>query len=183
MGKKRNKQRKDKLKKETPLETGISRVLVLGKMKWSTGLTMSKLGDSNECLFIPTEGECNRAAPPRRWAAGPALRLPAFVPSQRTECQYRASLQLPLLKVGYGSVAPCLVGLCSFCFFLCKQRMKLRRPFQEGSQEDVSIFFLAGHKSDGNDMMIFRQKISHEHFVHKEAFSVLKTCPWNKKIN
>lgn len=81
---------------------------------------------------------------------------PAFVPSQRPECQHRASLQLPLLKVGYGCVAPCLVGLCSFCFFLCKQRMKVTRPFQEGSQEDVSVFFLAGHKSDGNDMMIFR---------------------------
>lgn len=128
-------------------------------MKWSIGLAMSRPGDSNGCLFILTEGEGNWAAPPRQWAAGPALRLPAFVPSQRPECQHRASFQLPLLKLGYGCVAPCLVGLCSFCccffFFFCKQRMKVTRPFQEGSQEDVNVFFLAGHKSDGNDMMIF----------------------------
>lgn len=35
--------------------------------------------------------------------------------------------------------------------FPCKQQVKVTGPFQEGSQEDVGVFFLAEHKSDGND--------------------------------
>lgn len=124
--------------------------LLLSKPKWIPGLTRTILDDSSEHLFSLREEECDWAGPQgsRRQDrhtrslpfAKPAARLPAqgFPPASFAQRGSWWCGSLPW-------------RLMFTLLFPCKQRVEVTRPFQEGSQEDVSVFFLAGHKSNGND--------------------------------
>lgn len=63
-----------------------------------------------------------------------------LLPSQRPDCQHRASLQLSLLNVGRDGVAPCLGGLCSLCFFPASSEWKWQDHSRKAAKK-MSVYF------------------------------------------
>lgn len=129
---------------------GISKTdLLLSKSNLITNLTRTILEDSSGCLFSLREGEWD-------WAGCPGSRQQDWDTGFLPLCQasgLTASTGLPssFAQSGWWFCGSLPWRLMFTLLFLCKQRVKVTRPFQEDSQKDVSVFFLAGHKSDGND--------------------------------
>lgn len=92
------------------------------------------------CISLVSGRENVTEQDPKAVGGRTATHARCLLPSQRPDCQHRASLQLPLLNVGRDGVAPCLGGLCSLCFFPASSEWKWQDHSRKAAKK-MSVYF------------------------------------------